>query len=141
MKCISLIPLLFLLASCSQESQTSAPPAKDWSSLTALHIQAGEVVDSLSAELEEIDAEKAIAEIKTAIEALAASGVPGEIPNAEEVKQQLKDLVALAEDFAEDPEALKAVQPLVTSMIETAGMKVPVACPSYGGHHGHDHDH
>lgn len=140
-----LIPItLFalLLSSCSKPG-TPTPVDIEWASLTDLHIQATGVVTSLTEELSPEDLQKMISEVQTSVRSVVEAGIPDQLPNAASIEQSLRELGDLAKGFEADPESMKAIEPLVSSMLTSAGLTVPHVCPSCGGHHapGQHHVH
>jgi hypothetical protein len=137
-----LILLLFFalfFSGCGNPSHT----VLEWPSLKILdhEVEALEGMLEAEAEADPVALAAHLEEVKEALDAFFASGVPVQADNRELVLQKVEELRSLADKIGEDPGILPAIHPLVAAIMKEAGMPHVHEEHNHQDHHDVDHDH
>jgi hypothetical protein len=107
----------------------------EWPELKALDMEVEELEGLLGGDPDPAAMAEHLPHVQAALEALFASEIPAKADNPDLVKQKLEELESLATEVGDNADVLKALHPLVASIMEPAGM------PHVHDEHDHDHAH
>ena len=137
MKCTWIVLMGLLLIGCGAQKET----ALEWPALKALDHEIEELDGLLAGETDAAALAEHLPHVREALDAVIERGVPDEAANPELVEQKMEELETLADDLGNESDILRALHPLVASIMEEAGMPHVHECAACASGEPHDHDH
>lgn len=164
MRTLILVALVAMLTACGSTSESIL----EWPSLSSLDVGVEELDSLLASGKTPAELNEQISNVTAQIKTLVKEGVPSGAQNTQMVTEKLSELSSLVDpiqssEIAVKADALKALHPLVASIMETAGMPHVHSCATCAScatcpdkekaqdhadhahadhdHGDHDHDH